>query len=58
LMVVTIDACSGPRAYAGLAFAYHELVTQGRELKRFTDVEWMQMSRDAPDVPWMESVLR
>lgn len=56
LMVVTIDTCDGPRAYAGLAFAYHEVVTQ--DLKRLTDMEWLGMSRDAPDVAWMESVLR
>jgi hypothetical protein len=45
-------------AYAGLAFAYHEVVTQGTELERMTDMEWVQVSRDAPDVPWTESVLR
>jgi hypothetical protein len=56
LMVVTIDTCNGPRAYAGVAFAYHEVVTQG--LKRLTDVEWAQMTNSTPDVPWMESVLR
>ena len=27
LMVVTIDTCDGPHAHAGLAFAYHEVVT-------------------------------
>jgi hypothetical protein len=54
LMVVTIDTCMGPRAYAGLAFAYHEVVT---DLNRLTDQEWAPKAVDAPDVPWLNSVL-
>jgi hypothetical protein len=54
LMVVTTDSCTGPRAYAGLAFAYHEVVTG---LNRLTDDEWAEMAPTASDVPWMQSVL-
>lgn len=38
LMVVTIDTCQGPRAYAGLAYAYHEVKTMS--LDRLTDETW------------------
>lgn len=55
LMVLTVDSCNGPRAYAGLAFAYHELVTDN--LKRLNDMEWAQQVPNAADVAWMEPVL-
>jgi hypothetical protein len=55
LMVVTADTCSGPRAYAGLAFAYHEVVTG---LDRLTDPEWAELAPAAKDVPWMEPLLQ
>jgi hypothetical protein len=57
LMVVTIDTCSGPRAYAGVASAYHEVVTEG--YKRLNDQDWAQeMSKAAPpDVPWMKDLV-
>jgi hypothetical protein len=54
LMVVTTDTCTGPRAYAGLAFAYHEVVTG---LDRLTDEEWAPMAATAEDVAWMRDVL-
>lgn len=55
--VTTIDTCSGPRAYAGVVFAYHEDITQ--DFKRWTDEEWATklQSEGAADVPWMTSVL-
>jgi hypothetical protein len=56
LMVLTVDSCNGPRAYAGLAFAYHELVTDN--LKRMNDMEWAKEAPSAADVPWMEPVIR
>jgi hypothetical protein len=55
LMVLTVNSCNGPRAYAGLAFAYHELVTDG--LKRLNDMEWASQATTAADVAWMEPVL-
>lgn len=38
LMIVTANQCSGPRAYAGAIFSYHEVVTQ--DFQRLTDEEW------------------
>lgn len=54
LMVVTVNTCTGPRAYAGVAFAYHEVVTG---LNRLTDQDWAPMVWAAPDVPWMTPIL-
>jgi hypothetical protein len=54
LMVMTADTCEGPRAYAGVAFSYHEVVTG---LDRLTDEDWEGMAVNAPDVPWMKSIL-
>jgi Protein of unknown function (DUF3160) len=54
LMVVTANTCNGPRAYAGVAFAYHELVT---ELDRPDDMRWAPMSIEAADVPWMRPII-
>jgi len=57
LMVVTANTCSGPRAYAGVAFSYGEVVTD--DLKRLTDEEWLVTVNQGafPDVPWMSPVL-
>jgi hypothetical protein len=55
LMVVTAETCSGPRAYAGLAFSYHEVVTG---LDRLTDPEWAKLAAGAKDVSWMEPLLQ
>lgn len=58
LMITTVDTCQGPRAYAGVAFAYHEQVTS--DFKRLNDQEWStQLRGGAPpaDVPWMAPVL-
>jgi len=57
LMVVTANTCTGPRAYAGLAFAYGEKVTSG--LERLNDEEWSAKLEQEPfpDVPWMDPVL-
>lgn len=54
LMVVTANTCEGPRAYVGVASAYHEVVTG---LDRLTDSEWEPMARMAADVPWMKPIL-
>jgi hypothetical protein len=57
LLALTVDTCTGPRAYVGMAYAYHELVT--RDFERLTDEEWTQRVEAAPpaDVSWMENVV-
>jgi len=57
LMVVTANTCSGPRAYAGLAFSYGEKITAN--LERLTDEDWAESVQlePFPDVPWMAPVL-
>ena len=58
LMIVTANtSCSGPSAYAGLAFSYHELVTEN--FQRLTDMDWKTMIATTPpaDVPWLAPVL-
>ncbi|HYQ42880.1 MAG TPA: DUF3160 domain-containing protein [Polyangiaceae bacterium] len=58
LMITTVDTCQGPRAYAGVTFAYHEQVT--RDLQRLTDAEWLTQldSRARPsDVTWMAPIV-
>ena len=56
-MVVSIETCEGPRAYAGVVFAYHEHNEPG--FNRLTDIEWAARlaEQPAPDVPWLEPVL-
>ncbi len=56
LMVVTFDTCSGPRAYVGLASAYHEKITMNFE--RLDDKTWAKELPGGPaDVPWLDGVL-
>ena len=55
LMVVTANTCNGPRAYAGLSFAYHEVISEG--LVRLNDQEWAPLARTASFAPWLEPVL-
>jgi hypothetical protein len=57
MMVVTVNTCSGPRAYAGLASSYAETITEG--WKRLNDQDWARQiqSEGFHDVPWMERVL-
>lgn len=57
-MVTTVDTCTGPRAYTGVVYAYHEKLTDNFE--RLTDSAWSQQlqSGDLPaDVPWMSDLL-
>jgi len=57
-MVTTIDTCQGPRAYAGLTFAYHEQVTN--DYQRLTDADWLKQlnsGKAAADVAWMAPVI-
>jgi Protein of unknown function (DUF3160) len=54
LMITTVDTCQGPRAYAGVTFAYHEQVT--KDYQRLSDGEWSnELAAGTPpaDVPWM-----
>ena len=58
LMVTTVDTCQGPRAYAGVTFAYHERVTDGYQ--RLNDEAWRTLLGDGTrldDVPWLAPVL-
>lgn len=58
LMIATVDTCQGPRAYAGVTFAYHQRVTSNYQ--RLTDQAWsseLSTGTPAKDVPWMTSVL-
>jgi hypothetical protein len=56
LMVVTVDSCNGPRAYAGIISSYQEKRQDG--LRRWTDEEWKQeVDGNSPVVPWLEPVL-
>ncbi len=52
LMTITVDTCVGPRAYAGMAYAYHELITN--DFQRLNDEEWTGRVTSAPpaDAPW------
>jgi hypothetical protein len=57
LMVVTVDTCSGPRAYAGPVSSYFETVTG--DFKRLTDEEWARSVLEATpaDVSWMKDLI-
>ncbi len=57
LMVVTVDSCQGPRAYAGLAFSYGEKITEN--WTRLNDTKWSdELAKNPfPDVSWMSNVL-
>lgn len=55
LMVATVDTCQGPRAYAGVTFAYHEKTTE--KFERLTDEKWAEQVGDASDVDWMAPIL-
>ncbi len=57
LMVVTFDTCSGPRAYAGLASSYYELVTENFE--RLSDPDWETRLGEGPQPTpaWQDAIL-
>ena len=56
-MVVAVDTCSGPRAYAGLASSYFEKTTE--QFERLTDEDWAESIRHANpgDVSWMSDIV-
>ncbi len=57
MMVVTVDTCTGPRAYVGLASAYAEVITEGFE--RLDDEAWRAELgyQNAEDVVWMRDLV-
>jgi hypothetical protein len=57
LMVVTMDTCTGPKAYAGLVSSYFEKVTENFE--RYDDPTWATelQSGTPPDVAWMTDLV-
>ncbi len=57
LMVVTVNTCSGPRAYVGLASSYFERITA--DFERLTDPSWAsEVMENAPeDPPWLRDVI-
>jgi len=59
LMVVTVNSCSGPRAYAGVAFAYHQMTLDNRQ--RMNDEEWKAKLTDVsytpPNPSWLAPAL-
>jgi hypothetical protein len=57
MMIVSVDSCNGPRAYAGFVSSYHEVLEDG--LDRLTDDEWKQrlLGGNEPDVPWLTPIL-
>ncbi len=54
LMVVTVDTCDGPHAYAGVVSSYYEQITD--HWKRLTDDDWANQLQEGggnvPDVAW------
>ncbi|HEX2734223.1 MAG TPA: DUF3160 domain-containing protein [Polyangiaceae bacterium] len=55
MLVTTVDTCKGPRAYVGVAFAYHEITTSNFE--RLTDEAWAKQLDSAQDVEWMSPIV-
>lgn len=57
-MIVTVDSCSGPRAYVGLASSYHERTTEG--FQRLNDRDWSAIVQQGPleEVPWMKDLVQ
>ena len=57
MMVVTVDSCEGPRAYAGVVSSYFELITE--DFDRLTDERWAAQLASAPpdDVDWMQDLV-
>ena len=53
-MIVTVDTCSGPRAYAGLASSYAQIIEEN--WNRLNDNQWADRIKtgEFPDVPWMK----
>jgi len=57
LLTMTVDTCVGPRAYTGMSYAYHELVTE--DFDRLTDERWRERisAGGTQEVPWAQSFI-
>lgn len=57
LMVVSVETCRGPRAYAGLAASYFERITERYD--RLDDARWSReiTSANPADPPWLQPVI-
>ncbi len=57
MMVVTVDSCEGPRAYAGVVSSYFEHITT--DFNRLTDQRWSSLLYSSPpaDVAWMQELV-
>jgi hypothetical protein len=57
MMVITVNTCTGPKAYVGPVFSYFEKITDN--FTRLTDEDWLKEldSSQPTDVPWMNSLL-
>lgn len=57
LMVVTVESCTGPRAYAGPVYSTHNFVTENFE--RLTDGDWAERyyQEGAVELPWLEDLV-
>jgi hypothetical protein len=58
MMVVTVDSCQGPRAYAGVVSTYNELKEEG--LNRLSDEQWrlrIYQNEVPARVPWLVPAL-
>jgi hypothetical protein len=54
-MVVTVETCSGPRAYVGPVSSYYEKTTE--QFQRLDDAAWVSALTGATDIPWMNDLV-
>lgn len=54
-MVVTVDTCSGPRAYVGLVSTFHQEITDDWE--RLTDEVWTEREPAHAPVDWSRDLI-
>ena len=54
-LVVVVETCMGPRAFAGLSLSYYETIASN--FKPLTDTDWQGMVKTAPRPDWLAPVL-
>lgn len=55
-LIVTVNTCSGPHAYVGVASAFQQKLVEGT--KRLTDIEWPRAIYETDETPsWLRPVL-
>lgn len=55
-LIVTVDTCSGPRAYVGVASVFQQKLVEGTN--RMTDQEWSSAIYETDETPaWLKPVL-